>query len=167
MNAARIRLDEVCEITSSKRIFAKEYCDGGIPFYRGKEVTEKYKGNLNVTTELFISETKYKEIEQKHGVPVEGDMLLTSVGTLGSTYIIKPWDKLYFKDGNLTWFRNFKGLNSRYLKYWLESPEGKAELKKSVIGSSQSASRHIRLQTLNRWKFHCQLKMNRVASCWR
>ena len=139
METRLVKIDEVCEITSSKRIFAKEYIESGIPFYRGKEVTEKYKGNLNVTTELFISEQKYEEIKAKHGVPVAGDMLLTSVGTLGSTYIVRPTDKFYFKDGNLTWFRNFNGLNSKYLKYWLESPVGKGELKKSIIGSSQSA----------------------------
>lgn len=139
MTRARYKIEKLCEITSSKRIFAKEYRESGIPFFRGKEVTEKYNGKLNVTTELFITEEKYEEIKKKHGVPKTGDMLLTSVGTLGSTYITRASDKFYFKDGNLTWFRNFKGLNSKYLKYWLESPDGKAELKKSIIGSSQSA----------------------------
>jgi type I restriction enzyme S subunit len=133
------KISDLCEITSSKRIFAKEYIDAGIPFFRGKEVTEKYNGKLNVTTELFISEYKYEEIKAKHGVPETGDMLLTSVGTLGSTYIVRDTDKFYFKDGNLTWFRSFKDLDSHYLQHWLESPDGKAELKKSIIGSSQSA----------------------------
>ena len=133
------KIEDLCEITSSKRIFAKEYQDSGVPFYRGKEVTEKYNGKLNVTTELFITEEKYEEVRNKHGVPKTGDMLLTSVGTLGSTYIVKSSDKFYFKDGNLTWFRNFNGLNSSYLKYWLESPEGKGELKKSTIGAAQPA----------------------------
>lgn len=132
-------INELCEITSSKRIFAKEYQEEGIPFYRGKEITEKYNGKLNVTTELFISNEKYNEIKERHGVPVIGDMLLTSVGTLGSTFVVSNSEKFYFKDGNLTWFRRFNGLNSNYLQYWLESPDGKAELKKSIIGSSQSA----------------------------
>ena len=133
------KIEDLCEVTSSKRIYAKEYQDSGIPFYRGKEVTEKYNGNLNVTTELFITEEKYEEVKNKHGVPKTGDMLLTSVGTLGSTYIVKYSDKFYFKDGNLTWFRNFNGLNSSYLKYWLESPQGKGELKRSAIGAAQPA----------------------------
>ncbi len=137
--AELIKVGELCEISSSKRIFAKEYQESGIPFFRGKEVTEKYNGKLNVTTELFISEEKYLELVSKFGVPQQGDMLLTSVGTLGSTYIVKGSDKFYFKDGNLTWFKNFKGLNSQYFQYWLESPEGKGQLRKSEIGSSQSA----------------------------
>ena len=135
----KVKLDELCEITSSKRIFAKDYVTEGVPFYRGKEITEKYKGALNVTTELFITEEKYLEIKAKHGVPVSGDMLLTSVGTLGSTYVVSSNDQFYFKDGNLTWFRNFRGLDSRYLKYWLETPEGKGELSRATIGTSQSA----------------------------
>ena len=54
-------------------------------------------------------------------------------------YVVKPGEKFYFKDGNLTWFRLFKNLDSQYLYYWLISPQGKAQLKKCTIGSSQSA----------------------------
>jgi type I restriction enzyme S subunit len=133
------RLDDLCEITSSKRIFAADYVTEGVPFYRGREITEKYKGNLDVSTELFISEEKFREIERKFGAPKQGDLLLTSVGTLESVYVVKPGDRFYFKDGNLTWFRNFKGLDSRFLYFWIASPQGKAELQKSTIGSSQSA----------------------------
>ena len=133
------RMDQLCEITSSKRIFAADYVSEGVPFYRGREVTEKYKGNLDVSTELFITEEKFTEIERKFGAPKLGDLLLTSVGTLGSVYVVKPGDRFYFKDGNLTWFRNFKGLDSQFLFYWIGSPQGKAELQKCTIGSSQSA----------------------------
>jgi type I restriction enzyme S subunit len=133
------RMNELCEITSSKRIFAADYVSEGVPFYRGREITEKYKGNLDVSTELFITEEKFQEIERKFGVPKPGDVLLTSVGTLGSVYVVKHGDRFYFKDGNLTWFRNFKDLDSSFLYYWISSPKGKAELKKCTIGSSQSA----------------------------
>ena len=132
-------MEELCEITSSKRIFAADYVSEGVPFYRGKEITEKFKGNVDVSTELFISEEKFTEIERKFGAPRRGDLLLTSVGTLGSPYVVKPGERFYFKDGNLTWFRHFKELDSRFLYYWLVSPQGKAELQKSTIGSSQSA----------------------------
>ena len=36
--------------------------------------------------------------------------------------------KFYFKDGNLTWFSNFKNLLSRYLYYYIISPIGKNKL---------------------------------------
>jgi len=110
-----------------------------VPFYRGREITEKYKGNLDVSTELFITEDKFSEIERKFGAPKPGDLLLTSVGTLGSAYVVKRGERFYFKDGNLTWFRHFKGLDSRFLYYWLLSPLGRGELKKCTIGVAQPA----------------------------
>ena len=139
MTAKRHRMKELCEITSSKRIFAADYQPEGIPFYRGKEITEKHKGNLDVTTELFIDPEKFEAIRAKFGAPVAGDLLLTSVGTLGSPYVVRAGETFYFKDGNLTWFRKLKNLDGRYLYYWLLSPHGRAELKKCTIGSSQSA----------------------------
>lgn len=132
-------LHKHCEITSSKRIFAADYLAEGVPFYRGKEITEKHKGSLNVSTEIFISKSKFLEIKNKFGAPKPGDLLLTSVGTLGMPYVVKQGEEFYFKDGNLTWFRNFKDIDSRYIYYWLLSPQGKGELKKATIGSSQSA----------------------------
>lgn len=142
------RMDELCEITSSKRIFAADYVSEGVPFYRGREITEKYKGNLDVSTELFITEEKFQEIERKFGAPRQGDLLLTSVGTLGSVYVVKPGDRFYFKDGNLTWFRHFKELDSQFLYYWIGSPQGKAELQKCTIGSSQSAFTIVLLKSM-------------------
>lgn len=133
------KMQELCEITSSKRIFAADYRQGGVPFYRGKEISEKYRGKLDVSTELFIGRDKFEQIRAKFGAPETGDLLLTSVGTLGSPYIVRSGEEFYFKDGNLTWFRHFKHLDSQYLYYWLQSPQGKAELKKCTIGSSQSA----------------------------
>jgi len=144
----KARMSDLCEITSSKRIFAADYVSYGVPFYRGKEVTEKYKGNLDVSTELFITEEKFCEIERKFGAPIEGDLLLTSVGTLGSPYVVKSGERFYFKDGNLTWFRFFKGLDSKYLYYWLVSPQGKEELQKCTIGSSQSAFTIVLLKSM-------------------
>ena len=131
------RLGELCSISSSKRIFAEEYKSFGIPFYRGKEIIEKQKGT-NISTELYISESRYEEIKNKFGVPQKGDMLLTSVGTLGIPYIIKD-ETFYFKDGNLTWFYNFNGINSKFLYYWFLSPTGKNTIEVNAIGSTQKA----------------------------
>ena len=133
------RMNELCEITSSKRIYAADYVSEGVPFYRGREITEKYKGNLDVSTELFITEEKFSEIERKYGAPKPGDLLLTSVGTLGSVYVVKLGERFYFKDGNITWFRHFKELDSNFFYYWLVSPLGRAELKKCTIGVAQPA----------------------------
>lgn len=134
----RVKLGKVVEITSSKRIFAREYVNNGVPFYRGKEIIEKFKGR-NVSTNLFISEDKFYEIEKRFGIPQYGDILLTSVGTLGIPYIVKKNEKFYFKDGNLTWFRKFNGIDNNFLYYWIQSSIGKAKIMKQTIGSSQPA----------------------------
>ena len=133
------QMDELCDVTSSKRVYAKELCASGVPFYRSKEIIEKLNGQEIHPNPLFISEDRYQEICRLSGVPIEGDLLLTSRGTLGIPYIVTKSDRFHFADGNLTWFRRFKGLDSSYLKFFLISPLGKAELVRCVIGSSQLA----------------------------
>ena len=131
-------LGELCTITSSKRIFADQYVESGIPFYRSKEIIEKYN-NSEISEPLYISPMLYASIKTRFGVPKKGEMLLTSVGTIGIPYIVKD-EEFYFKDGNLTWMKNFsEDLSSSYLYYWITSKFGKESLTSRCIGSSQSA----------------------------
>jgi len=135
----KIKLNDILEITSSKRIFSADYLDHGVPFYRSKEVIEKSKGK-DISTELFISEDKFLSIKNRFGIPIEGDILLTSVGTIGIPYLVKSSDKFYFKDGNLTWFRNYSELiNYDYLFCWLRSIDAKNKFNMITIGSTQKA----------------------------
>ncbi|MCY6354378.1 restriction endonuclease subunit S [Clostridium sp. ZS2-4] len=131
-------IGNLCDVTSSKRIFMKEYSDNGVPFYRSKEVIEKSKGN-NISTELFISKERYAEIKEKFGVPSKNDILLTSVGTLGVSYLVGD-EEFYFKDGNLTWFKDFKNkCFNIYIFNFLISLEGKKAIDSIAIGSTQKA----------------------------
>lgn len=133
------QLEQIMDIGSSKRIFYKEYVKSGIPFYRSKEIIEKHN-KKQVSTELHITKEKYDEIKHKFGVPAEGDIILTSVGTLGIPYLVTKEDKFYFKDGNLTWFKNYKFIiYNHFFFYWLISPLGKESLGMITIGSTQAA----------------------------
>jgi len=133
-----VSLDDILTITSSKRVFYSEYVSSGIPFYRSKEIIELH--NTGQTKgELFISEERYNEIVEKSGAINHGDILLTSVGTLGIPYRVNKDDKFYFKDGNLTWFKDFTKLPSLIILYWLKSDIGKEQLDAVSIGSTQSA----------------------------
>jgi type I restriction enzyme S subunit len=133
------KLGDICDITSSRRIFLNEYVKEGVPFYRSKEIIEKAKGN-NISTELFITNERYDEIIRKNSVPVENDILITSVGTLGVSYMLSKKDFFYFKDGNLTWLRNYSNLvNPKYLLYWLRSDIAKEKFNEISIGSTQPA----------------------------
>jgi len=142
------KLGNLLEITSSKRIFRADYCEVGIPFYRGKEIVELSKGNT-ISTELFISTEKFEKIKNKFGAPQAGDLLLTSVGTLGAAYLVQDDDRFYFKDGNLTWFRNFSDkLLPRFLLLWFRSSIAKRAIDEITIGSTQQALTIVSLKTL-------------------
>jgi len=131
-------LGELLDITSSKRIFYSEYVPSGIPFYRSKEIIE-LRNSGATSNELYISHERFNEISSKFGSPKEGDILMTSVGTLGVAYRVKENEKFYFKDGNLTWFKDFKGLPSSIIYLWLTSKIGQEELDLITIGSTQQA----------------------------
>ncbi|WP_229652163.1 restriction endonuclease subunit S [Vibrio parahaemolyticus] len=116
-----------------------DYVEKGVPFFRSKEVIERYKGNA-ITTELYITEEHYQTIKDKFGAPEEGHILLTSVGTLGIPYQVQANDKFYFKDGNLTWFKEFgDAIDPEFLFYWLTSPIAKRKFDEITIGSTQKA----------------------------
>lgn len=134
------KLENLAEITSSKRIFFSEYVKSGVPFYRSKEIINKFN-KQEIQTELFITKEKFEEIKRKFGVPIKDDILLTSVGTLGIPYLVTEKDYFYFKDGNLTWFRNIDKakVDVSYLYIWLQSRIGKQKLDEISIGSTQAA----------------------------
>lgn len=132
-----VNLGDICRITSSKRIFAKEYRTSGVPFYRGKEIIEKHNGR-KVSNELYISKERYEEIRNKFDVPKKGDILLSSVGTLGVAWLVDE-DEFYFKDGNLTWLRCNEKMIPGFLYLWLNSLSARNQINAMCIGSTQKA----------------------------
>ena len=135
-------LEELGTITSSKRIFKSEYVGSGIPFYRTKEIKELAHGR-DITTELFISETRYNEIKAGFGVPKEGDILLTAIGTIGEIWVVDGEDDFYFKDGNVLWLKEFASVNPQFLRCVLSFVDS---LNKMSHGSAYSA---LPIQRLN------------------
>ena len=111
------KLGMISEITSSRRIFQQEYVKEGIPFFRTKEIKELNEGR-EISIELFITNQKYIEIKSKNEIPKIGDILLSAVGTIGISYIVKDNKPFYFKDGNLIWIRNLEGIIPQYLHYY-------------------------------------------------
>lgn len=134
-----IKIGDLCNVSSSKRVFARQYVDNGIPFYRQKEVIDKKNGNT-IEEPIYISESDYNIFKAKFGVPANGDLLITAVGaTLGIPYFVGN-EQFYFKDGNLVWLSNFKEeLNSKFLYYWIDSSFGTQTLWNRTIGSAQPA----------------------------
>lgn len=134
----RKEISTLCEITSSKRIFENEYQKKGIPFYRGKEITQKKAGEV-ISDLIFISPERYNQLVKNYGKPNNGDILMTAVGTIGSTYMVVD-EQFYFKDGNVIWFKNFKQEKSNYYVYdFMQTEQFKNLLDEITIGSTQSA----------------------------
>ncbi len=135
-----VKLNDYLEATSSKRIFAKEYVETGIPFYRSKEIIEKEHGK-EINNPLYISTERFNEIKNKFSTPVDGDILMSAVGERsGIPYVVSNDGDFYFKDGNLIWLKDFKkDLSSAFLYRWFKSKYGQHILSNSMIGSAQRA----------------------------
>ncbi len=135
MNWPTKKLGELFEITSSKRVFKSEWVDSGIPFYRAREIVSLSKGQ-EFKTPIFITEEMYEKYKEKYGVPKVGDLLATGVGTLGICYRIKKDDKFYFKDGNIIWFKNISGVDSRFVELYFQSRMFKEQVGERAGGAT-------------------------------
>ncbi len=131
-------INSLCTIGSSKRIFESEYVSSGVAFYRGKEITLKKEGKT-ITDPYFISRVRFEDLVEKYGKPKNGDILMTAVGTIGSTYMVQD-EEFYFKDGNVMWFKDFiiSGVNF-FLYDFMQSESFKDIISEITIGSTQSA----------------------------
>lgn len=135
----KVKLGKLCDITSSKRCLASERSNNGIPFYCSKEIILLEKGE-EIRDSDYIPIELYLSIKEKYGVPITGDLLLTTRGTNGIPYIYKKHDCFYFADGNLSWFKNFKSdLDVKYLYYWFKSDTGKHIIDSIAKGTAQKA----------------------------
>lgn len=131
------KLSEISKVSSSKRIYASEYKESGIPFYRGTEITELSNG-LQPSKPLYISENRYLELKEKYGVPQKGDILITAVGTVGNTWVVDNDLPFYYKDGNVIQIHLTTKISDVYFKYALDNLIEEFKFK-NVNGTSYSA----------------------------
>lgn len=117
---AQKSIENYFDVGSSKRVLQQDWTTQGIPFYRTRELVSLSKGEP-FASEIFIAEKLFYEIAGKYGIPKEGDFLVSGVGTLGISYLVKSSDKFYFKDGNVLWFAKREQIFSNFFKYCFES----------------------------------------------
>lgn len=111
-----VKLGSVSNIKSSKRVLQKDWISQGVPFYRTREIIS-LANNKQFNTPIFISKELFSELSEKYGIPKVGDILVTGVGTIGETYIVKESDEFYFKDGNVLWIEISDKIDSHFLHY--------------------------------------------------
>ena len=140
------KLGDVTDILSSKRIYKNEYVNEGIPFFLSSEIVDLYEYGYT-EPKFFISKDRYDEINKKYGVPEVGDLLVTSVGTIGKTWIVDE-RKFYYKDGNITQVKKNSSINMKYLNYFICSENFKKQVSDTVAGTAYNALTIIKFKNI-------------------
>ena len=138
-----VRWGEIVNIVSARRVHQSDWKKEGIPFYRAREIA-KLAIDGRVENDLFISQELYDEFS-KSGVPKAGDLMVTAVGTLGKTYIVKDTDRFYYKDASVICFENFAQVCPEYLKYMMESELMRSQIRSNSSGTTVATLTMVRM----------------------
>ena len=141
-------LGDLFETISSKRVSKTDWQSEGIPFYRAREIVQLDKDGI-ADKDLFITQQLYTELKTKYGVPEDGDIMISAVGSIGSTYIVKANDVFYYKDASVLCLRNINRLNPSFFKIWLSTPFVQGQMKDNSKGTTVDT---ITLGKLNAYK---------------
>jgi type I restriction enzyme S subunit len=116
-----VALSDLFQIGSSKRVLKSQWKTEGVPFYRGREITRLAADGF-VDNELFISEEHYGELAGQYGAPKAGDIVITAIGTIGNSHVVRESDQFYFKDASVLWMKRTADVSSEFINLWLKSP---------------------------------------------
>lgn len=114
------RLGELMDVTSVKRIHQSDWTAKGVRFLRARDIVAAFK-KQKINDFLYISVERYEEYSQKSGKVSVGDLLVTGVGSIGVPMLITSNDPIYFKDGNVIWFKNNGRMNGEFFYYYFEN----------------------------------------------
>lgn len=129
-------MSKICSVSSSKRIYKSEQSSYGIPFWRISDLNNLINTG-KVTPDLYISVERYKELKSQGQVPIAGDILITSRGTLGQCYIVKEEDKFYFQDGMISWLSEYMdNITPIYISYLFKMSGFKKQIESMQAGST-------------------------------
>jgi type I restriction enzyme S subunit len=130
-----VRLGSVFNIRSALRIHQTDWCKTGIPFFRGRDLVQLSK-NGDVNPEVFISEELYKKNKEKAGVPQKDDILLSAVGSIGKTYIVKGTKPFYYKDAYILCLENYSKLNPQFIEFVINAPFTQKTINENSIATT-------------------------------
>ena len=138
-----VRLGNIVNIVSARRVHQSDWQQEGIPFYRAREFA-KLAVDGYVNNDLFISQELYDEFS-KSGVPEPGDLMVTAVGTLGKTYIVQKGDKFYYKDASVICLENYAKLSSEYVRYIMQSEMMMKQIRNNSSGTTVATLTMVRM----------------------
>ena len=130
------KMEQLCEVGSSKRIYQNEQSMSGVPFLRISDLVNRMDTGSK-KCDLYIPQERFEELKKQGLVPASGDILLTARGTLGRCYIIQEDDEFYFQDGMITWLSKFDTkITPLYISYLFEMPGFRKQIDSLQIGST-------------------------------
>ena len=107
------KLGELMDVTSVRRVRQEDWTDEGVRFLRARDLVAFAK-NEAIEDPLFISDEMYREYSAQSGKAVVGDLLVTGVGTIGVPWLVTSENPVYFKDGNIIWFKNQNAIDGEF-----------------------------------------------------
>ena len=117
------KLDTICSIYDGTHS-TPQYQDEGVLFASVENIKSPYESNK------YISEEDYEKYKIK---PQIGDVLMTRIGSIGVCYVIDRNVPLAYYVSLALLRPNTEILDSRFLKYAIESAHGKRELRKRTL----------------------------------
>ncbi len=110
------KMGDLMTVGSVKRIHQEDWEKTGVRFLRARDIIALLK-NEEPEEYLYISQKKYEEYSKISGKLSLGDVLVTGVGSVGIPFLVKDLKPLYFKDGNIIWFKNRNKIDGEFLYY--------------------------------------------------
>ena len=138
-----VRCGDILNIVSAKRVHQSDWQNKGIPFYRAREISRLSEFGT-VDNDLFISEELFNSLST-YGLPEKNDLMVSAVGTLGKTYIVKENDRFYYKDASVLCFKNYAQINTLFLKYAMESSLMKNQIDSNSRGTTVGTLTIVRM----------------------
>ena len=130
------KMEHLCEVGSSKRIYQNEQSMEGAPFLRISDLVNRIDTGSK-KCDSYIPIEKFAELKEQGLVPRPGDILLTARGTLGRCYIVQSDDEFYFQDGMITWLSNCdRRITALYISYLFEMPGFRKQIDALQAGST-------------------------------
>ena len=127
-----VSAETACESVRDGTHDTPKYVNEGIPLVTSKDLTG---GRIDFAKTNEISEVDHLEISKRSYVE-NGDVLFAMIGTVGNPLVVNADRTFSIKNVGL-FKKNHLFLESRYLKYWLESPSLIKWLTPRLKGSNQ------------------------------
>lgn len=106
----KAKLKDIVSIYMCRRIKKSETeSKGEIPFYQN--------GTLGGEAKLFLNRDTYENYRKKSKMPLVGEVMLSTAGTIGKAIMYKG-EEAYFQDSNIVWLHNDESKVSNKYLYW-------------------------------------------------